>query len=480
MKNVAFLLGIIKSKKILKYILNHLEYHNKLIFMNYNKVLQHKFELTIDDYKKESKRIKIGGLNGLGKEYTPDGHELIFEGKYLNGKRNGKGIEYFKNGEKKYEGVFLNGNIYEGIQYDENRKKIITFKNGKGIELYNNGLIKFEGEYLKGKKWTGKGYTYYGIKLFEIKNGNGYIREYNSDGSLLFKGHYLNGERNGKGKEYSHGKLLFEGNYLNGVRNGKGKEYFENFRIQFEGEYLNGKRWNGKVYDENLFDYDEISFYPEETYIFSNFILDVKKGKENKNGKLVYKGEYVNGKKDGKGKEYYEDELIFEGEYIKGERNGKGKQYFFDELIFEGEYMDGIRNGFGKEYYINNKIKFEGEYQDGKINGKGKEYDYFGRLIFEGEYVNNKRMNGLVYKYKNNDFSKYIYLIPQKFISKYENKVPINIMHNYYDKYHIKSSFIKQIKNNINNFRNNKIIIDKRKINRKRNKWCRWTLNNWR
>ena len=31
MKNVAFLLGIIKSKKILKYILNHLEYHNKLI-----------------------------------------------------------------------------------------------------------------------------------------------------------------------------------------------------------------------------------------------------------------------------------------------------------------------------------------------------------------------------------------------------------------------------------------------------------------
>ena len=531
MKNVAFLLGIIKSKKILKYILNHLEYHNKLIFMNYNKVLQHKFELTIDDYKKESKRIKIGGLNGLGKEYTPDGHELIFEGKYLNGKRNGKGIEYFKNGKKKYEGVFLNGNIYEGIQYDENRKKIITFKNGKGIELYNNGLIKFEGEYLKGKKWTGKGYTYYGIKLFEIKNGNGYIREYNSDGSLLFKGHYLNGERNGKGKEYSHGKLLFEGNYLNGVRNGKGKEFSDNFRIKFEGEYLNGERWNGKVYDsngkkdyelkdgekkenqfnfinsidddiflindvytlffknfphcfelynKNSFDSDKIYFYPEGISLHSIFITDYKRGKEYKNGKLVYKGEYVNGKKDGKGKEYYEDELIFEGEYIKGERNGKGKQYFFDELIFEGEYMDGVRNGFGKEYYINNKIKFEGEYQDGKINGKGKEYDYFGRLIFEGEYVNNKRMNGLVYKYKNNDFSKYIYLIPQKFISKYENKVPINIMHNYYDKYHIKSSSIKHIKNNLNNFRNNRIIIDKRKINRKRNKWCRWTLNNWR
>jgi len=60
-----------------------------------------------------------------------------------------------------------------------------------------------------------------------------------------------------------------------------------------------------------------------------------------------------------------------------------------------------------KEYYINGVLKYHGEYQDGKYNGKGKEYDYFGRLIFEGEYVNNKKMNGIIYKYKNNDFSKY-------------------------------------------------------------------------
>ena len=28
-----------------------------------------------------------------------------------------------------------------------------------------------------------------------------------------------------------------------------GKEYF-NKKIIFEGEYLNGKRWNGKLYDD--------------------------------------------------------------------------------------------------------------------------------------------------------------------------------------------------------------------------------------
>ena len=39
--------------------------------------------------------------------------------------------------------------------------------------------------------------------------------------------------------------LVFEGEYLNGERNGKGKEYDYFRKLKFEGEYLNGKRWNG-------------------------------------------------------------------------------------------------------------------------------------------------------------------------------------------------------------------------------------------
>ena len=50
------------------------------------------------------------------------------------------------------------------------------------------------------------------------------------------------GKRNGKVKEYYYnGKLIFEGEYLNGKRNGKGKEYY-NGKLIFEGEYLNGKK----------------------------------------------------------------------------------------------------------------------------------------------------------------------------------------------------------------------------------------------
>ena len=82
----------------------------------------------------------------------------------------------------------------------------------------------FEGEYLNELRWDGKG------------------KEYYDDGELIFEGVYLNGNRNGKGKEFNYynGKLIFEGEYLNGLRwNGKGKEYYENDKLKFEGEYLN-------------------------------------------------------------------------------------------------------------------------------------------------------------------------------------------------------------------------------------------------
>ena len=53
---------------------------------------------------------------------------------------------------------------------------------------------------------------------------------------------------------------------MNGKRNGKGKEYQKNGRIIFEGEYLNDKKFRGKEYD---FDF----------------------------GNLIFEGEYLNGQK---------------------------------------------------------------------------------------------------------------------------------------------------------------------------------------
>ena len=71
-----------------------------------------------------------------GKEYNNG--KLIYEGGYLDGEKNGKGIEYNINGEIIFEGQYLKGERNKGKEYYE-------------------GKLLFEGEYLNGKKWNGKG-----------------------------------------------------------------------------------------------------------------------------------------------------------------------------------------------------------------------------------------------------------------------------------------------------------------------------------
>ena len=139
-----------------------------------------------------------------------------------------------------------------------------------------------------------------------LKDGKGYIKEYNYDGKLLFEGEYLNGEFNGKGKQYNfiNGNLQFEGEYLYGKINGKGKEYNLNGKLEFEGEYLN------------------------------NFKI---KGREYLNGKLEFEGKYFNNKKwNGKG---YDENSKITYELING--NGHIKEYKDYILQFEGEFLNG-------------------------------------------------------------------------------------------------------------------------------------------
>ena len=87
--------------------------------------------------------------------------------------------------------------------------------------------MEYEGEFRYNRKWNGKGYDTSGNIIYELINGNGKVKEYWHNDLLKFEGEYLNGLRNGKGKEYNdwNGDLKFEGEYLNGKKHGKGKEY---------------------------------------------------------------------------------------------------------------------------------------------------------------------------------------------------------------------------------------------------------------
>ena len=188
-----------------------------------------------------------GKRNGKGKEYYYDG-KLIFEGEYINGKKNGKGKKYNIYGQLEFEGEYLNdkihgkGNKYNSIGDLEFEGEFFYGKEKKGKKYIKNKL-EFEGDYKKGKKWNGKGYDEDGNVIYELNNGSGKIKEYNKNNELIFEGELLNGKRNGKGKEYKYGELIFEGEYLKGEKwNGKFKDFISKSKIYGEYIYLNCKK----------------------------------------------------------------------------------------------------------------------------------------------------------------------------------------------------------------------------------------------
>ena len=79
-------------------------------------------------------------------------------GEILNGNKHGKGIEYYKNGNIKYDGEFVNGKFEGNGKYVwENGEYYIgqwlnDKRNGKGILYYKNGNIKFYGEFVNGER----------------------------------------------------------------------------------------------------------------------------------------------------------------------------------------------------------------------------------------------------------------------------------------------------------------------------------------
>ena len=136
----------------------------------------------------------------------------------------------------------------------------------------------------------------------------------------------------------------------------------------------------------------------------------------------LFKSEYIIYESKEKSKIYnsYNDELIYKGEILKGKKNGKGKEFYKNGLIkYEGEYLNGkkwnvniydiegnlkytLKNGAGiiEEYNNDGYLIFNGEYLNGERKGKGREYNYFGRITFDGEYYNGKRWNGIGYNDK--------------------------------------------------------------------------------
>ena len=231
------------SLYLLKEIFSFLDETKKLNIIIYNQKLQKVFGVDKEYYKKISGKYRSIDKSGYGYEYELHTKKLIFQGKYLNGKKNGYGKELYSNGNLKFDGEYLNGKRLQGKGYNSEGKFYLEmYQNGITKEFYSWGLLKFYGQYLNDRRWNGNLYNFGDQIKYVFKYGRAKVKEYNFEGDLEFEGEYINGKRSGKCKEYNkEGNIIFEGEYFNGKRwNGKGKEYKKQ-NLLFVFEYTNGK-----------------------------------------------------------------------------------------------------------------------------------------------------------------------------------------------------------------------------------------------
>ncbi len=114
------------------------------------------------------------------------------------------------------------------------------------------------------------------------------------------------------------------------------------------------------------------------------------------NGRYHYKGEFLNGRRNGFGvmdilhSQFKGDKYV--GEFKDGKFNGQGTYIHANGNKYVGEYKDDNKNGQGT-YTWTDGDKYVGQFKDGKFNGQGTYKSRDGNT-YVGEYKDDKR-NGL-------------------------------------------------------------------------------------
>jgi antitoxin component YwqK of YwqJK toxin-antitoxin module len=351
---------------------------------------------------------------------------------FVAGREDGQGFEYDA------DGTIITLSQYK-MGFTEkteiiNRKDKNGWKQGLWKEFYPNGMVKTEVTYLD-DKMSGylKEYSLKGSLVNTTKYINGVIQKdapelakldvktaYYEDGSVRYTATYRNGVAEGIQREFSpEGKVINAKVYVDGILTGEGiidtvgrkqgdwKEYYPNGALKSKGTYLNGKRvdeWsfyfaNEKLEQKGKYDKKGRAQGPWKWYYESGNILreenyrnDLQDGlmiEYSDSGKVITKGEYLDGLKEGpwvlEVQDYRE-----EGTYKADRRDGEWKHYYTDnnKLRFVGKFVDGTPDGLQQFYYPDGKLKQKGKFVGGLKDGNWEFYDEDGFLFLTILYKN--------------------------------------------------------------------------------------------
>jgi len=147
--------------------------------------------------------------------------------------------------------------------------------------------------------------VYRGTTKNRKRDGFGIL--YDKDNKIKYEGDWVNDKKHGIGTQ-NLDSGTYVGYFVNGFREGKGKYTWLNGDV-YNGEFNNG-HFNGKA-----------EFYNNQTKetTIGHFLHLKKNGhvkQYNKNGDMIFCGEWLNDMKNGFGYLYHENEIIKEGYWV--------------------------------------------------------------------------------------------------------------------------------------------------------------------
>ncbi|KAJ3273828.1 hypothetical protein HDV01_003806 [Terramyces sp. JEL0728] len=260
---------------------------------------------------------------------------------------------------KKY--VFVDSYVGESANDDEQKY------HGNGTVTFQSGS-SYIGQF-KGGKMDGEGI-------------------YNWNDGIVYRGHFDSDRILGTGEYTWDAETLYKGQLENGLRHGTGVFTVKN-------KFIDGEWAKGKPDGYSECHYDDQSVYSGSW----------KSGKKHGNGKMLYQsgnyyvGEWKDDWKCGKGKMSWIDRNEeYEGNWENGVPNGFG-QYIWKmsplrdhqyplQNMYRGYWVDGKREGYGVFFYSSG-AKFEGNWKNNLKEGYGKFISENGR-VYEGDFVEDR------------------------------------------------------------------------------------------
>lgn len=185
---------------------------------------------------------------------------------------------------------------------------------------------------------------------------------YGSDGRLIYKGGFSQGDLSGKGTYHFPNGDIYRGQFANGLPNGQGT-LETNEGTRYDGEFVNGKKeGQGKL------------SILEKSYDGSLVLV-------------VYEGGWKNDKRDGYGTQTYANGDRYEGDWQGNKQDGFGTIIYSNGDRYRGNWREDLREGEGMMEYGNNNGRYNGAWSDNTYNGFGRRTNPDG-TIDVGTWVN--------------------------------------------------------------------------------------------